>query len=85
MKGVMLTVQKQNKGALDFYLNKMKYIVDPISPSKSHPLAQPEDYDYEILSKVRSFLRCQKRVAKVCAALLNCSGKSDLFVGLQLA
>ncbi|GAQ83315.1 acetyltransferase [Klebsormidium nitens] len=52
MKGVMLTVQKRNKGALDFYLNRMKYIVDPISPSKSHPLAQPEDYDYEILSKI---------------------------------
>jgi hypothetical protein len=49
----MLTVQKRNKGASEFYLNRMKYVIDPISPSKSHPLAQPGDYDYEILSKVR--------------------------------
>jgi len=48
--GVVLTVQKANEGALKFYRGN-KYVVSPISPSKSDPWAA-EEYDYEILQKV---------------------------------
>ena len=47
MKRLMLTVFKSNVGAMDFYLNKMKYEIDRMSPSRYGE----EEADYEILSK----------------------------------
>ncbi|GBG85836.1 hypothetical protein CBR_g40646 [Chara braunii] len=52
MRGVMLTVQKKNTFAWEFYTQKMGYSTDPISPSQVDPYAEPETYSYEILSKV---------------------------------
>eukprot|EP00245_Coleochaete_scutata_P000624 TRINITY_DN10729_c0_g1_i1.p1 TRINITY_DN10729_c0_g1~~TRINITY_DN10729_c0_g1_i1.p1 ORF type:complete len:295 (+),score=85.62 TRINITY_DN10729_c0_g1_i1:172-1056(+) len=49
MKGVMLTVQKANPRAMDFYLKKLNYVILPISPSQSDPL---ESATYEILGKI---------------------------------
>jgi len=51
MKGVMLTCFKNNPAAMDFYLQKLKYRIDPISPSYVNPLAA-EEYTYEIVSKL---------------------------------
>mmetsp|Transcript_44812 Transcript_44812/g.142696 ORF Transcript_44812/g.142696 Transcript_44812/m.142696 type:complete len:255 (+) Transcript_44812:114-878(+) len=51
MRGVMLTVQKANRGGAAFY-ERLKYDVAPISPSRTDPLAGPEEYNYEIMSKV---------------------------------
>jgi len=51
MKGVMLTCFKNNPSALAFYLEKLKYVIDPISPSYVNPLAADE-YTYEIISKI---------------------------------
>jgi ribosomal protein S18 acetylase RimI-like enzyme len=48
MQAVMLTVFKANAGALDFYTQRMKYCVDPDSPSSCGDAGKP----YEILSKV---------------------------------
>jgi len=50
MKKVLLTVFKANERAINFF-NKMKYTVDETSPRFIDPL-HPEEYDYEILSKV---------------------------------
>lgn len=47
MKKVMLTVFKNNQGAMKFYLEKMKYDIDETSPSNF----DGEEADYEILSK----------------------------------
>jgi len=51
MKGVMLTSFKNNPSANAFYLEKLKYVIDPISPSYVNPLAKDE-YSYEIISKI---------------------------------
>lgn len=51
MKGVMLTSLRANPRATAFY-ERMKYQVDDISPIKVDPLAPPEDYNYEIYSKI---------------------------------
>jgi hypothetical protein len=48
MKKVMLTVFKFNHPAMSFYMNKMKYIIDPSSPSIWNA---DHSTDYEILSK----------------------------------
>lgn len=50
MKKVLLTVFKANERAVNFF-NKLKYTVDETSPHNFDPL-HPEDYDYEIMSKV---------------------------------
>ncbi|PIK62498.1 putative N-alpha-acetyltransferase 40 [Apostichopus japonicus] len=50
MKKVMLTVFKHNKEANSFFVNQLKYEIDETSPSVYDPM-NPEDYDYEILSK----------------------------------
>ncbi|PIK39919.1 putative N-alpha-acetyltransferase 40 [Apostichopus japonicus] len=50
MKKVMLTVFKHNKEANSFFVNQLKYEIDETSPSIYDPM-NPEDYDYEILSK----------------------------------
>lgn len=50
MKKVLLTVFKENGRASNFF-QKMKYTIDDTSPHYIDPL-HPEDYDYEILSKV---------------------------------
>lgn len=47
MQWVMLTVLKNNAGALDFYTRKMRYTVDASSPSA----CGQDDAAYEILSK----------------------------------
>ncbi len=47
MQWVMLTVLKNNAGALDFYTRKMRYAVDASSPSA----CGQDDAAYEILSK----------------------------------
>lgn len=48
----MLTIQKANPRALEFYTAKCKYAMDEISPSKSDPYADEGEYDYEIYSKI---------------------------------
>lgn len=54
MKGVMLTVQRLNKGALNFY-ESMRYQIDQMSPSQcDDSLSPPVDHTYEILSKMWS-------------------------------
>ncbi|KAL2635240.1 hypothetical protein R1flu_006719 [Riccia fluitans] len=50
MKGVMLTVQKKNTGAVNFYLSKLKYSVSALSPSRWGTVAGA-DANYEILCK----------------------------------
>ena len=41
MQGVMLTSFKNNPAATAFYLEKLKYTIDPISPSYVNPLGKP--------------------------------------------
>ncbi|KAM3683180.1 hypothetical protein ACB098_12G126900 [Castanea mollissima] len=50
MGAVVLTVQKANLLAMDFYLNKLRYIISTISPSRIDPLIGDEK-SYEILCK----------------------------------
>jgi ribosomal protein S18 acetylase RimI-like enzyme len=58
MNKVMLTVFTFNQSALSFYRNKMKYRIDPSSPSnfdknvEGQEEEEQESADYEILSKV---------------------------------
>ncbi|XP_020107256.1 N-alpha-acetyltransferase 40 isoform X2 [Ananas comosus] len=47
---VMLTVQKTNVAAMNFYMNKLRYVVSSISPSRVDPLIGAEK-SYEILCK----------------------------------
>lgn len=47
---VVLTVFKENLRGINFF-EKMKYIIDDTSPQYDDPL-HPENYDYEIYSKV---------------------------------
>jgi ribosomal protein S18 acetylase RimI-like enzyme len=49
--GVMLTVQKTNEAGMKFY-SACKYTPDSISPCKVDPMADAEDYSYEIYSKI---------------------------------
>ena len=48
MKFIMVTVFHANEGAMRFYLEKLKYAVDEISPSRC---AVDDESSYEILSK----------------------------------
>jgi len=48
MKWVMLTVFTANEPGMSFYTDKMKYVVDEISPSRSEVM---KAHSYEILSK----------------------------------
>ncbi|XP_005090676.1 N-alpha-acetyltransferase 40 [Aplysia californica] len=50
MKSVMLTVFKHNNTAQEFFMNKLKYTVDEISPEQG--IYDEEDYSYQILSKL---------------------------------
>lgn len=50
MGAVVLTVQKANVPAMKFYMNKMRYMISTISPSKVDPLLGAEK-SYEILCK----------------------------------
>lgn len=50
MGAVMLTVQKANTSAFDFYTNKLRYSISSISPSRVNPLIGAEA-SYEILCK----------------------------------
>ncbi|KAK3224578.1 hypothetical protein Dsin_004440 [Dipteronia sinensis] len=51
MCAVMLTVQKANLSAMNFYLSKLRYVISSISPSRVDPLTAVEK-SYEILCKV---------------------------------
>ncbi|KVI07829.1 N-alpha-acetyltransferase 40 isoform X1 [Cynara cardunculus var. scolymus] len=53
MGAVVLTVQKRNSSAINFYLNKLRYNVSTISPSKVYQLIGVigEEKSYEILCK----------------------------------
>jgi len=51
MKGIMLTSFKNNDVSNSFYLQKLKYVIDPISPSYSNPMSA-DQYEYEIISKL---------------------------------
>ncbi|KAL2344170.1 hypothetical protein Fmac_005455 [Flemingia macrophylla] len=48
MSAVMLTVQKANVSAMDFYTSKLRYIISATSPSKVNPMMNKS---YEILCK----------------------------------
>ncbi|XP_043695840.1 N-alpha-acetyltransferase 40 isoform X1 [Telopea speciosissima] len=50
MGAVMLTVQKANSLAMNFYMSKLRYIISTISPSRVDPLIGAEK-SYEILCK----------------------------------
>ncbi|CAB4379240.1 unnamed protein product [Rhizophagus irregularis] len=50
MNKVMLTTFKKNKLAMDFYINRLGYQIDEISPSEVLLPKEAKDYDYEILS-----------------------------------
>ncbi|XP_028788456.1 N-alpha-acetyltransferase 40 isoform X2 [Neltuma alba] len=50
MGAVMLTVQKKNLFAMNFYINKMRYNISTMSPSKVNPMIGKES-SYEILCK----------------------------------
>lgn len=50
MKAVMLTVQKRNISAMNFYTSKLRYTISSISPSRVDPLIGAEK-SYEILCK----------------------------------
>ncbi|KAK4254131.1 hypothetical protein QN277_009556 [Acacia crassicarpa] len=50
MSAVMLTVQKENLFAMNFYINKMRYNISTTSPSKVNPMIGIES-SYEILCK----------------------------------
>ncbi|CAM6113677.1 unnamed protein product [Calypogeia fissa] len=50
MKGILLTVQKKNTGAMAFYNSKLRYIIAAVSPSRWDSLAGA-DASYEILCK----------------------------------
>lgn len=50
MKSVMLTVFKHNNTAQEFFMKKLKYTVDEISPEQG--IYDEEDYSYQILSKL---------------------------------
>ncbi|KAH8554935.1 hypothetical protein BGW37DRAFT_511969 [Umbelopsis sp. PMI_123] len=51
MEKVMLTVFKVNTGALRFYIKKLGFELDEISPGKCLSARQARKFDYEILSK----------------------------------
>jgi len=51
LKKVVLTVFKANQIAMDFYLKKMKYVIDESSPSQFVQDEGEDAVDYEILSK----------------------------------
>ncbi|CAL9031757.1 unnamed protein product [Prunus brigantina] len=53
MGAVVLTVQKANSAAMNFYLCKMRYVTSTISPSRVDPLIGIEK-SYEILCKTFS-------------------------------
>ena len=48
MKAVMLTVQKRNISAMNFYTRKLRYTISSISPSRVDPLIGAKK-SYEIL------------------------------------
>ncbi|KAJ7970225.1 N-alpha-acetyltransferase 40 [Quillaja saponaria] len=50
MGAVMLTVQKANLVAMEFYIRKMRYVISAISPSRVDPMLGIET-SYEILCK----------------------------------
>ncbi|KAJ4961921.1 hypothetical protein NE237_021831 [Protea cynaroides] len=50
MGAVMLTVQKTNSLAMNFYMSKLRYVISTISPSQVDPLIGAEK-SYEILCK----------------------------------
>ncbi|XP_077230565.1 uncharacterized protein LOC143863694 isoform X2 [Tasmannia lanceolata] len=50
MGAVMLTVQKSNLSAMNFYISKLRYTISTISPSRVDPLIGAEK-SYEILCK----------------------------------
>ncbi|GFQ04048.1 N-alpha-acetyltransferase 40 [Phtheirospermum japonicum] len=63
MGAVVLTVQRANLLAMDFYIGKLGYTISAISPSRVDPLLGPEN-SYEILCK--TFDHEAQAVLKVC-------------------
>ncbi|ORZ14807.1 hypothetical protein BCR42DRAFT_58534 [Absidia repens] len=51
MEKVMLTVFKDNKGAMRFYTKKIGFKLDEISPGACLSPRKARKFDYEILSK----------------------------------
>ncbi|KAI8340711.1 hypothetical protein BC941DRAFT_417979 [Chlamydoabsidia padenii] len=51
LEKVMLTVFKDNKGAMRFYTDKMGFKLDEISPGACLSPRKAKKFDYEILSK----------------------------------
>ena len=49
----MLTIQKANTRALDFYTTKCKYTMDEISPAKVPPSAHPTAHPPSPLGRFR--------------------------------
>ncbi|CAL1540955.1 unnamed protein product [Lymnaea stagnalis] len=70
MKSVMLTVFKHNNTAQEFFVNKLKYTVDEISPEQG--IYDEEDYSYQILSKLtktgREAVSLHGACAKACCS-----------------
>ncbi|BFZ11621.1 hypothetical protein BsWGS_14660 [Bradybaena similaris] len=65
MKSVMLTVFKHNQSAQKFFIDKLKYSVDEISPEQG--IYDEEDYSYQILSKLTKIGRDAVAEHAACA------------------
>eukprot|EP01018_Ginkgo_biloba_P012924 Gb_21952 [translate_table: standard] len=68
MKAVMLTVQKRNTSAMNFYTSKLRYVISSVSPSRVDPLIGAEK-SYEILCKTFDPEAKSKLEDAVCAGL----------------
>ncbi|RWW32514.1 hypothetical protein GW17_00002811 [Ensete ventricosum] len=77
MGAVMLTVQKSNVLAMNFYMTKLRYTISTISPSRVDPLIGAEK-SYEILCK--TFDSEAKAKLEVCSTLIIYSISSPKFL-----
>lgn len=79
MGAVVLTVQKANLLAMDFYLNKLRYIISTISPSRVDPLIGDEK-SYEILCKAfdceaEAIFELRQKIASATPAITSVFGQ----------
>ncbi|KAL7260226.1 hypothetical protein ACSBR1_005989 [Camellia fascicularis] len=80
MGAVVLTVQKENLLAMNFYMSKLRYTISTISPSRADPLMGLEK-SYEILCK--AFDHEAKAILEAFLGWLNTSFPSNSGAGLR--
>ncbi|KAG0239432.1 N-alpha-acetyltransferase 40 [Mortierella sp. GBA43] len=78
MEKVMMTVFKANKDAIKFYIDKLQYRYDEISPSVCLSRVRASSFDYEILSKLWGslFTKCRRAIVEQ-ACWIDCQGQLD--------